>query len=198
MRNSLMAYAMLVLAVLEAVLAIGSWVFSVLCPDIGIHSLLNGEGIRWFFAHFSDMVTSPMLAWLVVGASAVGCAVDSGVGYALHRRSLFRERVAVSFALVAVVVYVAFIVVLVASPHAVLLSALGRLHPSPFSMSFVPVVSFGVVLLSVVYGVAAGRYLSVVSVFHSIYVGIERAAPLFVLYIVIAQLYYSVMFVMGY
>jgi len=193
-----MAYAVLILAVLEAVLAIGSWVLSVLCPVIGIRSLLDGEGIRWFFAHFSDMVASPVLAWLVVGSSAVGCAVDSGVVYVLHRCSLFRERVAVSFALVAVIVYVAFVVVLVASPHAVLLSASGRLYPSPFSMSFVPIVSFGFVLLSVVYGVASGRYLSVVSIFHSVFVGIERAAPLFALYVVVAQLYYSVMFVMGY
>lgn len=191
-----MARVVFALAVFEAILAIASWAVSVLYPDLGVRSLLDGEGIRWFFGHFTEIMASPLLVWLVVVASAVGCAADCGVVKALFslRSSLFRERIAIVFALVAALVYVGLIVALVASPHAVLVSASGRLFPSPFSVSLVPVVAFGIVLCSVIYGVASGRYLTLAQVFHSLFVGIEWAAPLFILYIVLIQLYYSSLF----
>lgn len=192
-----MAVAVLVLALAEVALAVGSWGVSALLPDAGVRSLLSGEGLRWFFGHFTDLMAQPLLVWLVVVASAIGCAHDSGIVGALRGlgRHSFRERMALLFASAILLFFVVLIALLVLSPHAVLLSATGHVVPSPFSVAIVPTVAFLTVLSSVVYGVASGRYLSLKAIFHSLFLGIERAAPLFILYIVVIQLYYSLIFV---
>lgn len=198
MWNKATAMAVMVLAVLEAVLAIASWVVSVLLPDTGVRSLLDGEGIRWFFGGFASFIASPALVWLLLLASAVGSAIDSGLFLAIRqlRHSLFRERIALAFAFGTLLFYVGLIAALAATPQAVLLNATGGLFPSPFSASLVPVIAFGIVVCSAVYGIASGRYLTALSMFHSLYIGIERSAPLFVVYIAAAQLFFSIRFVL--
>lgn len=194
-----MAVVVLVLALAEVALAVGSWGVSALLPDVGVRSLLSGEGIRWFFGHFTESLAQPLLVWLVVVSSAVGCTHDSGIVGALRAigRNSFRERMALLFAAAILLFFVVLIALLVLSPHAILLSATGRVVPSPFSVAVVPVAAFLAVLSSMVYGVASGRYLSLKAVFHSLFLGIERAAPLFIVYIVVIQLYYSLIFVFG-
>lgn len=199
MRSKAAAAIVVALTVLEAALAIGSWVLSGLCPDLGVRNLLGGEGIRWFFGHFSENLSTPLLVWMLLLAVAVGSAADSGLVRSIvaARRLLLRERVALSFAAVALCVYIAIIAALTFSPHAVLLSASGRLLPSAFSVSLIPILAFGVTMCAVVFGVVSGRYLSIAEVFRSLYLGIERAAPLFVIYILACQFYSTALFVFG-
>lgn len=194
MRYRWLSYLAFVSAVLEVTLAVSSWMLSVLSPGMGVRNLLDGAGIRWFFGHFVSFVSSPVLVWLLVGASAVGCLADSGFCRAIVRlpRLVFRERMALAFSLVALLVYAILIFLLVAAPHGVLLSATGRLYPSPFSSAFIPLLAFGGLLCSVVYGIASGRYFRLPELFRSLFLGIERAAPLFVLYVLVIELCYSV------
>ena len=84
---------------------------------------------------------------------------------------------------------------LTAVPHAVLLSVTGDLYPSPFSESIVPVTSFSIALLSVVYGGITSVFSSLTDVYHSLVRGVSRCAPLFLFYILIFQLIYSVRFI---
>lgn len=199
MRSDFLARAAMALAALEVALAVGSWAVAALHPDLGVRSLLGGEGIRWFFGHFAEELASPPLAWLLLSASAFGSATDSGTWRALadarHRPT--RERVALAFAAAALIVYAAIIAALTLSPHAALLSATGRIWPSPFSSALVPVLAFGVAMCSVVFGVASGRYLSALEVFRSLYIGVERAAPLIVAYVLASQLLSSLRYVLG-
>jgi aminobenzoyl-glutamate transport protein len=98
-------------------------------------------------------------------------------------------------ALAFLVLYVGVILMLTVVPHAVLLSATGQLFPSPFSRALVPIVSFGVLLASAVYGWASGRFSSFADVIASLAYGIQQAAPLFILYVVAVQFYASLKFV---
>lgn len=197
MRSNAFARAAIALAVLEAALAVGSWALSSLNPDLGTRSLLGGEGIRWFFGHFAEELAKPPLVWLLLAASAIGSAADSGAWHALATLHSLpaRQRVATAFAFAAAIVYAAFIAALTLSPHAVLLSATGRLFPSPFAAALVPMLAFGIAMCSVVFGVASGRYLSAAEVFRSLTVGVERAAPLLAAYILAAQLLASLRYV---
>ena len=63
--NKILAYIAIVLGVLEIVLVLASWMLSVLLPDSGIRSMLDGEGIRWFFGGFVDMLAGPVLVWIL-------------------------------------------------------------------------------------------------------------------------------------
>ena len=84
---------------------------------------------------------------------------------------------------------------LTAVPHAVLLSASGRLFPSAFSASLIAIVCFFVVVLSLTYALLAGVSRSMADVFELLVCGIRQCAPLFVIYILFIQFYESLRFV---
>ena len=193
MKNSLRRWlgdAALVLIVAELVLVLLSWLLSAMMTD-GVRPLLSSEGIRWFFSHFTDWMASPVLVWMLLLSMAGGSMARSGV---LSRRT-YRERYALRFALVLLLVYVVLVIVLTVSPHAVLLSATGRLFPSPFSRALVPIVAFGVLLVAVTFGLVSGRFRSPSDVLSSLSYGVAWSAPLYVLYILLLQFYESVHYV---
>ena len=108
---------------------------------------------------------------------------------------LFRERVALRQCAIILAVLLAVVVLLTAVPHAVLLSASGRLFPSAFSASLIAIVCFFVVVLSLTYALLAGVARSMADVFELLVCGIRQCAPLFVIYILFIQFYESLRFV---
>ena len=176
----------------QLLLMLVSWLLSAAFPASGYHSLLSSEGLRWFLGHFVDSLSTPLLVWLVLLSLAYGVLRHSGL---LHYGRSFRERRALLMTLLLLVVIVAVIVLLSAVPHAVLLSATGRLFPSPFSQSLVPVVAFSVTLLSAFYGMVSGNLETLPRVYDALLDGIHRAAPLLLFYILLMQIYESLCYV---
>ena len=191
-----LSYLILALALAEVALVLASWLLSATMAG-NVRSLLSSEGVRWFFGSFSAMLATPWLVWLVLLAMAGGCLWRSGImQIRLPLASLhYRQRVALRTTLILTLLYVAAVLALTVVPHAVLLSATGRLFPSPFSRAIVPIVSFGVLLASVAYGWASGCFRSLSIVISAMSSGIAIAAPLFILYIVFVQFYESLRFV---
>ena len=181
----------LVLALAEVLLVFTSWLLSAMMVE-GVRSMLSSEGIRWFFGSFSTMMSTPWLFSLLLLAMAGGCLWRSRL---LTRPRSYRERASLRTILILLVLYIAIVAALAVAPHAILLSATGRLLPSPFSRAFFPILSFGVLIISAVYGMLTGRFNSLTAVLDALYYGIAQSAPLFVLYIVAAQFYYSLTFV---
>lgn len=178
------------IVVAELVVVLLSWLLSAMMTD-GVRSLLSGEGIRWYFSHFVDFLASPLLVWLLLLSMTVGSLVKSGI----RSPQGYRDRLALRFAFILVAVYVLLVLVLTLLPHGVLLSATGRLFPSPFSRALVPIVAFGILLLSVTYGLVSGRFRSAADVVASLCYGIASSAPLFLLYVLILQFYHSLRYV---
>ena len=199
MKTKPFAIAALSLAILELCLLPASWMLSVVFPDSGLRSLLGSEGVRWLLGRYTDMIAGRPLACLLLLSVAWGCASSCGISRVFRRHALLQYRERIAFASVASlsVVYIAVLAWLTLMPHAVLLSVTGDLFPSPFSASLIPVLSFGVCLVSVVYGIVSGRFRTVTDVYRSLFCGISLAAPIFFLYILLIQLYYSFMFVIG-
>lgn len=193
-----------VLILAELALILISWILSASMTR-GVRSLLSDEGIRWLFGSFADIVASPLLAWLMLLLIALGCFQKSGLFQALshhtHFRPLiplnYRDRLALRVTLIFLVIYISVILLLTMLPHAVLLSATGSLYPSAFSHSLVPIISFGIVILSVSFGLMSGRLQTIADILSSLTFGIEKAPWLFVLYILLVQLVESFRFVLG-
>ena len=182
------------LVVAELLLVLVSWLLSATMTE-NVRSLLSSEGIRWFVGSFVSMLSTPWLVWLVLSAMAGGCLWQSGVFTVFTSARNYRQRVALRVSITLFIIYIAAVLLLTATPHAVLLSATGCLLPSPFSRAIVPVVAFGVSLLSVAYGWTSGRFTSVTDVVGSLSFGIGRAAPLFILYVFVVQFFESLRFV---
>ena len=188
----------LVLVMSELFLVILSWLLSATRMD-GVRSLLSSEGVRWFFGSFTDMVASPLLVWLLLGLCAWGSLQRSGLFLFFNSQSQvsyrYREKVAMRVSLVFLAIYLGIIALLTLAPHAILLSATGSLFPSAFSRSLVPIVSFGLCLVSLVFGLMSGRLRGLADILEAFSTGIAQGAPLIIVYLFAVQLYESLRFV---
>ncbi len=182
------------LIVLQLLLMVVSWLLSAAFPASQFRSLLTGEGLRWFMGSYARLVATPVLTWLLLGAMAYGCLWRSGL---LRRPSNYREHRALMLSLLVMVTIVVVMLLLTVVPHALLLSAVGGLWPSPFSSSLVPVVAFSVTLVSAVYGLVAGRFDGVADVYHAVLQGIRQCAPLLLFYVLLIQTYESLRFMLS-
>ena len=197
MGKRILGYLVALLLLALVVLILVSWLLSATQGE-GVRSLLSSEGIRFFFGGFVDMLCKPLLVWLLLLAMALGCLQQSGLlqffskPLAPHRR---HQALVLLFVLT--VVYAGVLLLLTLTPQAVLLSATGQLWPSPFSHALIPVIAFGVILLSVVYGLLSRHFLSMTDVCKSFTQGIADAAPLLLLYVLTMQLVGALRFVFG-
>lgn len=191
MRIKLPHIAFLLLAA-QVLLMLVSWLLSAAIPASGVRSLLSSEGLRWFLGHFSDVLGTPVLLCLLLLLMAYGCLRGCGI---LRYRSSYRQNRALMITLFLSVVYVAVVVLLGMMPHAILLSATGTLWHSPFSAAIVPLLAFGITLLSAVYGYVAGSYRNMSDIYQSTINGIRNGAPFLLFYVLIGQLYYSLKFI---
>ena len=188
------------LVVAELLLVILSWLLSATRLE-GVRSLLSSEGVRWFFGSFTEMVASPLLVWLLLGLCAWGCLQRSGLltfsPFHLFTFSplTYRDKVAMRVSLVFLVLYLIVIALLTLAPHAILLSATGLLFPSAFSRSLVPIVCFGLCLVSLVFGLISGRLHGLADILEALSTGIAQGASLIIIYLFAIQLYESLRFV---
>ncbi|MBR1484145.1 MAG: AbgT family transporter [Prevotella sp.] len=184
----------LTLIVAQLLLVLVSWLLSATLTE-GVRSLLSAEGLRWFVGGYSRMLLTPLLAWLLTGAMAAGCALQSGIGGLLRWPKDYRQQLAFRIAVLLVAMYVVVLVVLAFIPHAVLLSATGGLWPSPFSDALVPLLSLAVIIVSAVYGLVVHRFATLADIFHSLVLGLSASAPLLLLYVLSVQLCESLRYV---
>ena len=190
--KKLFPYIALALALAQLLLILTSWVWSAAMPLSGVRSMLSSEGIRWYLGHFSELMASPFLVWLLLGAMAYGAVVRcrslQGNSYRSSRARLI--------SMVCLVIYVGVVLLLTVSPHAVLLSASGLLWPSPFSASLVPITAFGILMAAILYGVVAGTFQTLSEVYDSLVYGLRQCAPLLPIYVLFMQLFESFRFVL--
>lgn len=188
----ILSYSMVTLVVAESLLVLVSWVLSATLTG-SVRSLLSSEGIRWFLGSFVSMLSRPGLVWLLLLSMACGSLWRSGLLTVCMAD--YRQRLAFRVVMVVVVLYLALILTLTAIPHAILLSATGCLFPSAFSRALVPILSFGVVVASLTFGLMSGRFQHLSDALYSLSYGIAESAPLFVLYVLFVQFLNSLAFV---
>ena len=198
----------LILFLSEALLFILSWLLSATRME-GVRSLISSEGIRWFFGSWQTLFASPLLVWLLLCLIAWGSLRKSGLirfftfspfhpfTFSPSHPFTFRDRLALRVSLVFLVIYLGILALLTLTPHAILLSATGHLFPSAFSRSLVPVIAFGVCLVSVTFGLVSGRLRTLADILDALSNGIARGASLIVIYLFAIQLFESIRFVFG-
>lgn len=198
LRQAVAAAAAALLAA-EVLLVLASWLLTASTvtaqlPIAGVRrSLLSGQGLRWLAAHFAEGLQSPLLVWLLLAAVAAGILRRSQL-LSARPSALHAQRLVLL--LLPLAVYTLVVVLLVAPPHAVLLSATGHLWPSPFSRALVPIVCLGIIIAAVGYGLAARTLTSLTAITDAAVAGLRRAAPLLLHYILAMQLYLSLRYVL--
>lgn len=190
--NHLLAWLAFLLAVGQVLLILASWLLTAAMPDSFSRSLLSAGGIRWFFGRFVDNIESPLLVWLLLLSFVFGVVERSGILH--YKASEYRQRIAMRLALFEGVFFILLMMALVMVPHAILLNVMGGLFPSSFSASLVPYCCFALMVMSVSYGVMSDRLKSIVAVYEALVSGVGRLGGVFLLYLLIAQLYHIILF----
>ena len=95
------------------------------------------------------------------------------------------------------VFFVGILLALTLMPHAILLNAVGTLFPGPFTQSLIPYICFSVVVMSMSYGIMSESIKGISQVYDAMNQGIRLLSPCFLFYILVMQLYTSVLYVMG-
>ena len=209
--KSKLGWTVLVLVTAQLALILLSWLITAAFPELPIRSLLSSEGVRWFFGSFTANQLTPLLAWFITAAMAVGACVRSRLWAAfctkmsglLHRRDStdgrqglhYRERIGLRLALAEFMVYVVIMLLLTVVPHAILLSVTGELFPSAFSSSLIPSLSFVFIVMSLSYGVASGTEDSVARMHRVLVGGLEAGVRIVPAYVIGVQLYMSLLYV---
>ncbi len=187
----------LVLLMLQLAIFLLSWIISTTNPDLPVRSLLGGEGIRWFFGHFMSIVGSYGAAWLIVILIACGAVSESGIWPTVCSRIRkeplsYRQKYALRCSAVALLFFIAVIVMLICTKEAVLVSATGSLFPSSFSKAIVPILAFILTAISILFGSLSAQFQHIGDAFHALYVGPQQGAPLMVIYVFACQLIASI------
>ena len=196
----------LTLCAAQLLLVIVSWMVNATAEHTQVRSLISSEGIRWFMGHFVEMVSTPLLAWMLLLAVAAGLFRASGL-LSLPRRGIpaghsqnrngYRRNIALAAVLTELVVIIIVMLFLTLTPNAILRSASGELFPSSFSACLVPVVAFSVSIASCTYGGIVGTLPSIASAYRAACQGIAAASPYLLLYIAAAPLYFSGVYLVG-
>ena len=186
----------IILVVVQLMIILLSWLLSAALPDLSVHSLLSNEGIRWFFGQFSSNIATPLTAWLIVAVIAYGCLSLCGILELKHPLD-FRQRVAIRFVVFEIVVFVAIILLLTLMPHAVLLSIDGDICSGSLANSIIPYLSLVVCVTSITYAYLSGRCNTKAELFDMLCEGNRQLSPLFIIYVLLTQLVYSILYVLS-
>ncbi len=180
------------LLLLQLLLILFSWMADVMqwCT---VESLLKPAGIRWMLSRYCDNLASPVLVWLLLIACTYGVVKTNRQTKAWADK--YQRRMAMMICSAVGVLMLGKIILLAFVPHAVMLSITGRLLPSPFLDSLIPMLCIDIILLSWIYGGIVGCIRSLKDAFSSLVLGISYFAPIVVLYLVVAQLIYSFKYV---
>jgi p-aminobenzoyl-glutamate transporter AbgT len=195
MYKKVLAYLALTLGIAEVGVVLVSWLLTAAMPESFTHSLTSAEGIRWFTGHFVDHLTSAWLVWLVLISISIGVVKQSRVLHFDHTQ--YRQRTALRLMLFELVFFVGILLALTLMPHAILLNAVGTLLPGPFTQSLIPYICFSVVVMSMSYGIMSESIKGICQVYDAMNQGIRLLSPCFLFYILVMQLYTSVLYVMG-
>lgn len=190
MKSKICAYAMLLLALAQVILVLLSWLITAAMPDVFPRSMLSPEGIRWFFGSFTDNLESPWLVWLLLISIAWGTLQGSGILH--YDRTIYRHRNALRLVSVEFVLFLSVILLLTIVPHAILLNVMGGIEASSFSRSILPYICLAIIVMSLSFGVVSNRFMGVEAIGEALSDGIRQAAPYFVIYILVNQLYSSI------
>lgn len=189
MSNRVISYLCVVVVAVELLAISCAWTTSAIDPFGPFNNPLSGEGVRWMFRNMMSAMMSEWLVALLLLAMSLGCLKGSGLLKSLSQRfpyhtsgSLhYRERMGLRLAAVITAAFLMVMVVLTTLPEALLLSATGKVFPSPFSAAIVPAVSLWIAVTSMAFGIIKGSFSTIHQVFDSFFNGISRFAPLIVL-----------------
>lgn len=179
--DKIISWMALSVLILQIMLFILSWIVTATNPDLKVRSLLSGEGVRWFIGAYVDNQSNFVLVWLLLLSISFGAVRQSGLLSAVRniRRLGFRERLAIRFVSIELVLFIIVLFLLTCVPHAVLLNVAGNIYPGSLSMGFVALLSFVLCTFAITYYNVVANRISLSGIFGLLTAGVSSASSVF-------------------
>lgn len=208
--RKIVSIATILLLEAELFIVIGSWVGSVLFPDSGIVSMISSEGVRWFVGGFANMLSTPYIIYIILIGMTLGIVRRSGLIDDVRRKrtatitdedvkdvmASYSERLATRLAIATFILGIIVILLLTILPHAILLNSNGDVLNSSFSRGLIPMMCLVVSMSAGVYGLCTSHITLRHSIADAFAYGIARISPVILLYILVAQIYFTLQYVL--
>lgn len=194
-----------VLLVILVVLPPFSWLGSAM--GLPVRNLFSGEGIRWFYAHLHESLTTPLFRVVIPVVLVVGAFMRSGLGRLLgglcrmrqaDKWVTYRQRTALLVAGIFFVAYFVAMLLLILAPQAVLLSAMGHIFPSPFAYGMIPVSTLGLQITALIYARLSNHLHGLGESLSVLYWGIRSYAAWIFIAILAAQVLNTITYVFNF
>ncbi len=167
-------------------IAISSWICSVYQP--AIRSLLAPNGLRWIFTSIISNFTSLPIAEIILILIAISLLSFLNLSSLFHHRPTPKEKRALFFALLMLVMNIFAIAALTFLPPYILLNFFGSLLSSPLTDSIPGLLFVAIETTGCTYAYTSGRMTTIqdFSVAHSSFINL--LSPLFIHLFLIAQI----------
>ena len=181
--------------ILTLMLALYSWIGNSYGMS-NIQSLLSPEGLRWILRNsLRQYVDTPALGIIMILFIGCGVAIYGGLTQRLWifitRRKMLtlKERRALILSLLTFIIYTLIIFSITIAPWTLLRNVMGTLSYSPFSQGIYYIISLGIGLVGMVYGMASGQMRNDKDVVYSMSYLFARCSDYFVVLFFVVQFF---------
>lgn len=187
----------MVLIALQILVILLSWILNVAVPDLGVHSLLSGEGLRLMLASYLDNISGILLGSIILLSVGCGALVRCGIFGALFniRELEFRHRFALQMCIVEILLAIALALLVIFLPHSPMMSVTGHYFPGPLLYCIVPYTSIVMMLLAYTYSLLGGDLVSLAEAADISTYGLKKSAWIIVLYLIVMELVSTIAYV---
>lgn len=169
------------------VVTVISWLGSVYGWQM--NNLISENGLRWFIANFMLNIKQAPWEYIILSSCTISIVKESDILNFKRKQIFLKQKRAYMFTVMTAVAIVIFIMAFMFMSGNMVLSAFGTFNNSPLQNGLVPIVLFFVILLSITFGYASGRFANFEEMVKAGVNLIANIAGYFVTFIIAAQLF---------
>ncbi len=196
-KSEIFVYTFILLCVAQVLVILFSWIASVLMPELGLNSLLNGSGIRWLLSTYSDNLSSGWFICFLLASMSLGTFFWSGLPQKIisFNKCTYNEKFGTLVFFFGNIVALIVCAVLAFWPDSPLLNVSGELFPGPYLKAVLLILGSSIFVGSVSFALLCNKLERYEDSEQILIYGIQKVVPLVVIYFLLKELVAMMQFV---
>ena len=176
------------------VITVISWLGSVYGWQM--NNLISENGLRWFIAYFMLNIKQAPWEYIILFSCTISIVKESDILNLKRKQIFLKQKRAYMFTVMMAGAIIIFMTVFMLMSGNMVLSAFGTFNNSPLQNGLVPIFLFFIILLSITFGYASGRFANFEEMIKASVNLIANIAGYFVTFIIAAQLFAIINYVL--
>lgn len=160
----------------------------------GCKNLMSGDGLRWFVSDFMDNIRHSPWDYILMLSISISILKESEIFNFRNKKIYLKQKKAYFLVGLLIAIIAALIIICYFLPGNVLLNAFGSFKNSPLQHGLFPIIAIIIIILSLVYGYASGRFTGLDEIIRALVVLLMNISAYFVTFIIASQLYAIVLY----